>query len=465
MRENGVARFVFQNLGWIAGSVFLALVVWMAANMANNPVEQREMQNIVVDVQLPDGYVLTRPNTVQRATVIVRAPKDDWDLLLDEDIHLTADLSDIRRPDEYEIELKAEIADPIHGKVVAIRPNTMTFTIDQEAEKRVPVNVVVSNEPPLGYTYPDILCDPTEVVVNGSAERVNQVVQAEARLNLSDERNPILGQSYSLTPINKDGRTVTSISLEPATVSCSVDIQPRTDVIQMRVLPAIIGDPPSGYIFEGYIATPESVGVTGDRSAISDMAGLVYTEPIDLEGQTQTYTAEVQLELPDGVQLVPENQLISVTVTISPVRSSRQFQEVSVELTGLDPTVYRATVLPNAVTVLVVGPEALLPARDDVRVTVDLTGLASGNHLVTPQGVILDQPMPDGMVISVRPEQLSVTIEALDPTPQPTPTITPTSTTEGDRPMPNTTPDALTPTPGSVGWFEARRTPVLSVKH
>jgi len=37
-------------------------------------------------------------------------------------------------------------------------------------------------------------------------------------------------------------------------------------------------------------------------------------------------------------------------------------------------------VLPNAVTVLVVGPEAMLPERDEVRVIVDLAEMDAGNY-------------------------------------------------------------------------------------
>jgi len=87
--------------------------------------------------------------------------------------------------------------------------------------------------------------------------------------------------------------------------------------------------------------------VTGSRSAISAMGGLVRTVPIDISDETETFTSEVPLDLPDGVTLVPENQLIRVTVTISPVRSSRQFQEVPVEITGLDPTAHARSCCPT----------------------------------------------------------------------------------------------------------------------
>lgn len=456
MRENSLIQFLARNLGWMLVSLFLAIAIWAAANLENNPVEEREIKNLPVSVSLPEGFVLTRQPEPATVSAVVRTQQNEWNLLVPDDILISADLGGIREPGEYRIELQSDVVSQRHARVVAIRPSTLVFAVDQEAEKRVAVRVIVRREPPLGYSLPSDLstvCDQTEVTVRGSAERVNSVDHVEVRMDLSDQRNP-LTRSFDLIAVQGDGRTATQVEMLPASVSCTIDIQAREDVIQMRVLPEVVGDPPDGYLFEGYVAQPETVGVTGSRSAISAMGGLVRTVPIDISDEIETFTNEVQLDLPEGVTLVPENQLIRVTVTISPVRSSRQFQEVPVEITGLDPTAHRATVLPNAVTVLVVGPEAMLPMREDVRVLVDLADMAAGNYQLAPQGLIIDQETGNGMQITVRPEQVSVTIESLFPTPSPSPTptveppiptLTNTATPEATLPVGR----AVTPTAGS----------------
>lgn len=423
MRESSLIQFTLRNLGWMAASFFLAMVVWLAANMSNNPLEEREISNIPIELNLPDGYVITSQSKTRVDIVRVRAQKSEWNLLVPDDIEVTADLSDVKKAGEYRLELNAEVETPRHGKVVSMRPSTVTITVDREAEKRIPLRIT-HTDPPLGYSYSsEPSCDQTEVTVRGSEQKVNSIVAAEVRMDLSEQRNPVLNTTFSLTPVQENGTRVTDVELTPTTVLCSVDIQARSDVFQMRVLPEVINDPPDGYIFEGYIAEPETVGVTGDQDAISDMGGVVRTVPIDLTAQTQTFTAAVPLALPNGVSPVPENTNIRVTVTISAVPSSRQFQEVPVEVTGIDPTLYEATVLPNAVTVLVVGPEPLLPNRDDLRVVVDLQGMGEGNFQVTPQGMLVDQVLSNDMTISVRPEQLSVTIVPIDgsSTPEPSP--------------------------------------------
>jgi len=448
MRNVSIFQFTLRNLGWMAVSILLALMIWIAANMASNPVEQGEINSVQVRVELPDGFVLTRSLDTQTVTAVVRATRSELGLILPGDILVTADMRSLHDPGEYRIELEAEVASPLHGKVLALRPSTLTLSIDHESEQRMAIQVVVTNDPPLGYTYPpDIPCDQTEVVVRGSSDRVAAVQRVEARLNLSDDLNPTT-KTVNLTPVQENGLRAQSVDLVPSTVTCTVNIQAREDVFQMPVLPRVKGSPPPGYDFTGYSSVnPDSVGLTGDRTAIRSLPGLVRTTPIDLTNRTGTFTVEVPVDLPAGVTLVPENQMISVTVVIQPQVTTRPFEDVPVEVTGLDPTQYRATGLADTVTVFVSGPPDKLPERDNLRVIVDLTGLGPGNHQVKPQGMIIGMSDTSGVTLSISPDELSVTIEALNPTP----TLSPTASVEATSPpAPGQTPaPTATATPSS----------------
>ena len=423
MRLNSLPQALVRNLGWLVASIFLSLMIWAAANIQDNPLSQREVRGVAVVINLPEGYIQPDPVVVD---AWIRTDKSQWELLDPQDVLVTADLTHIDSPGTYKVELDAHLASPLHGKIITIQPGTLTVEAAREVEKLVPVRVIISSEPPLGYSYPADLsnvCSATEITIVGSENRITLVDHVEVRMNLSDERNPITNRSFSLIAVQANGSTVRNIMLSPDTVLCSVDIQLRSDVFQMPVLPRVEGSPPPGYDFEGYsVVEPDTVGLTGNRRAISDLGGLVRTQPIDLTGKTATFTVDVPVELPEGVSLVPENQLISVTVTISSQISTRQFEDVPVEVTGLDPTLFRATGLANTVTVFVSGPPDLLPELENVRVVVDLTGLAPGNHQVGPQGMIVGQGETSAVSISVEPDTLSVTIESLNPTPTPSPT-------------------------------------------
>jgi YbbR domain-containing protein len=428
MQRHSLIQSFVGNLGWMAISVLLALMIWVAANMASNPVEQNEVRGVPVRIELPEGFVLGRSPDTTTVTAVVRAERNQWDLITSGDILVTADLRHLKEPGEYRIELEAEVASPLHGRVVALRPSTLTLKIDHEVEKRVAIRVVVTRDPPLGYTYPsNLTCSATEAIVRGSAERVAEVTLVEARLDLADELNPVT-KVVNLIPVQSSGLRVRDVELDPASVSCEVAIQPREDVFQMPVQPKITGNPPPGYNVVRYAEiVPDTVALTGDLAAIRSLPGLVRTAPIDLTNRTETFTTEVPVDLPAGVSTVPENQIIKVTIVIEPQISTRQFEDVPVEVTGLDPTQFRATGLADTVTVFVSGPFNRLPNRENLRVVVNLSGLGVGNHQVAPQAMLVGLQDTSALSVTVSPDELSVTIEALNPTPTSAPPlVTPT---------------------------------------
>ena len=429
MRLNVLLRFIAGNLGWMVGSIAIALMIWVAANMANNPVEEREIENVAVQIKLPDGFVITQNPESATVTAVVRAARDQQDLILSEDVLVTADLTAKEDSDQYRVELDAEIASPLRGNVVALRPSSLTLTIDRQIEKRFPVQVVITQDPPLGYTYPaNLTCETDEVIVRGSQSQVDAVDRVEARLNLSDELNPV-SLNAGLIAVQANGFGSNDVELDPVIVTCPVEIQVHEGITPIEVLPDRgRTNPPPGYTFQGYRNIgPERVGVTGDAEAIEDMHSVVRTLPIDLTNQTETFTTEVPLALPEGVVSVPENQLIRVTVIINPVYGNREFEDIPVEVTGLDTTLYHAIGLAATVTVNISGPQVELAGLDfnDIRVLVDLSGLTPGNHQVKPTATVIGQDSDIFNVSSVLPEQLSVTIEALNLTPAPDATLAP----------------------------------------
>jgi YbbR domain-containing protein len=116
-------------------------------------------------------------------------------------------------------------------------------------------------------------------------------------------------------------------------------------------------------------------------------------------------------------------QTVLVQASISPIESSLTLSNEIVQVVGL-PTGLTAQVLPATVDVIVSGPLPLLDTltRQDIRVTVDLTGLTAGTHQLVPKVEIL---IADVQVESILPGTIEVTL-VLTGTPGVTITVTPT---------------------------------------
>ncbi len=431
-------RFVLDNLGWLLASLALAVLVWYAAVSAQNPVEQRRFPTrIPIQILKDDGMLVvnTPPEVTQ---VTIRAPQTVWDVLEPEDISVMADLRKMGAG-TYTIQLNGNVSSARQGLVTDIQPSQITVELARSADKLVSIDVIRTTEPPPGLTSVPHLSD-KETHIIGPEDKVKQVVGAQARISLQDQRTNFT-QTVTLVPVDANNKEVTGVTLAPAEVTLSMEIQPRPDVTELSVVARLTGDLPPGYLRRNYNWDPKSVAVRGDRTTIDSMNGVVSTDPIDLTGQTKTFTQRVKLSLPPGVTLVDPVD-ITVTVEIDPVLGSREFDNIPVQPQGLDPADYSITVQPDHVNVIVNGPQPVLDtmAPSDITVIAPLGGLTAGKYPVTLQATVSKEGINSNDVV-IPNARAEVTIVARNPTTTPTaaPTATPT--------MPPTLSLTASPTP------------------
>ena len=191
----------------------------------------------------------------------------------------------------------------------------------------------------------------------------------------------------------------------------------------LAVKVVVRGQVASGYRLTDISVFPPVVTVfSADPNVVATLPGVVETQPLDLQNANEDITTRLDLNLPEGVSVVGE-QTVLIQAGISPIESSITLSNEVVQVTGL-PEGLTAQVLPATVDVILSGPLPLLDTltRQDIRVTVDLTGLTAGTHQLTPRVEIL---IADVVVESILPGTVEVTL-APSGTPYPLPTPTPT---------------------------------------
>ncbi len=435
MKERPTAlRFILDNLGWLLGSLTLAVVIWYVASSAQNPVQQRRMADrLPIKIVMDDGLlVVNSPATT--AQVTVRAPQSVWDVLEADDISVVADLSK-RQPGSYTIPLTATLSNARHGTVTDIQPSQITVELARRSEQLVNVTVIQVAEPSPGFTASTTVSDPTAKIV-GPEAAVKQVAAVQASVNVQDQRVSF-SRVVKLSAVDANNKEIAGLQITPAEVTVTVDVQPRPDVTELSVVPKLIGEVPTGYFRRNYSWDPKTVVVRGDRVIVDAMNGIISTDPIDLTGKNATFTQKVKLTLPIGVTL-PDPVEITVTVEIAPVIGSRQFDSIPVQTQGLDPADFTITVQPERVSVIVSGPQPLLDALDasEISVIAPLGGLSAGKTSVTLQASV-NAPGINSQDIVIPNAKVDVTIVALHPTATPTPGPT-RSITVTDTPVPTT---------------------------
>jgi YbbR domain-containing protein len=425
-----VIPFIRDNLGWIAISLVLAIMIWVVATLDENPIEQREFVSSI-DINFlennDDEVILNRTSITTEAKVTLRAPVKSWLELVPEDIEVHADLQGLP-VGVHTVKLEASIRDNgPSGRVISVSPATIRVEIVPFQERRFSVDVIVSTRfNSAEYNVDKSTCEGQEVVVSGPAELVDRVAKAELRIVVINPENPN-PSTRPVTLINTADSEFTSTQLDnikivPERLTCEVDVQQIENVL--RVEPNVVGAPPPGYLIGEITHTPEVVLVSGDSSLIEALNGVVQTAEVDTSNQIGQFSREVNVVLPAGVTT---SQRITVTVDIIPVQTTLQIPEVPVQITNLDPS-FTASVLPETVNVTLAGPEPLIQnvTIEDLSVTVDVSGLSEGTHTgLTAQVNLLQATLQEDVIGTAQPNNVTVVITltssetpALSPTPR-----------------------------------------------
>ncbi len=411
MQRQSNRHLILDNIVWFIGSMVLAFFVWMIATLQSDPIQQQRFGERVPIRMNPDaGLLVTLPTTANRqASVVIRAPNSVMELLTGDEIVVTADLSGLSAG-EHTVELKASLARQ-QTSVVDFSPHQMHVTLEEAAQRQVPLRAVVINEPPAGYSRsdPTFNVNLNQVLVSGAASKVNSVVAAQVDLDLLQRRNPI-EIDLKLTPVDADGNVVTDVTLDPQTVRVNVNIRRRDDVREISVRPNVQGMPPDGYVLNALSYEPQSVLISGTPSELAGLADTLSTQPIDLSNHTSSFEVSVPIVLPNPNLVVISGQNITVSVEITPITTSRQFENIPIKVLGLGSTL-SSIIVPNTVSVLVNGPQESVNelVENDVNVILDLNGLAPGNYTLPLTISVGQGEIPSGG-ISVLPGEVDVQI-------------------------------------------------------
>lgn len=420
-------RRLIEQLGTLALSVVLALVVWLIAITQQDPLIQGEFgERIPVVVRgLPDGLMPVQDLSKESVRVVLRAPKSSWDNLTVDDFTAFINLAGL---DEgvHDVDVTVEVVDPRADILSAARPE-LRVQLDRVAEKDVPVRVDVMDTTAFGYDWQPPLVTPMTVTVRGPQTQVDQVSAATAEVFLRNAKNQV-ERTETLVAQNAQEQPVQRVELSPAEVRVIVPVEEWPGRKEVAVRVNLDGQPAPGYRLSTVRVNPSTVVLLGNAEVLAGVPGFVETEPVALADATSEIQRRLRLRVPEDVTVL-EGDTVDVTATITPIEGGATIRQAPV-IQGLDAGL-EANVAIDTLDVILSGPLPLLESlgADDVFVILDLTGLLPGNHTVTPRVVAPTEIRTQGVI----PERVEVVItvksapgEEPDLRPPVTPQATPT---------------------------------------
>jgi len=412
---------VKQDFWLKALAVVAAVLLWAMVVQDYNKVTSVSFDVPLEVISHPEWEVYEgRLDLETEVEVRVTGPNLLVSSLTADDLHAWVDYSTVQQPGRAQ-EVRVQVSGPerYRGQLeYRATPPTVTVTLVENRTITVPVmvtpdsGIVAVGDREFRYTARPVR---ETISVSGRSDYLGLVRTAVVSLQSSDLEPPL-----------EDGKlTQSSMRLQKPVRLVDAVMQPveklaehYADVVitweelppgkRVTVQPQTTGELPAGFELGGLSVSPETVTI---RSASLDgtlpAVSTVLTEPVDLTGQTQSFTTVARLIAPEGTSVAQTS--VEVTVTIRELTAEKVFGAVPIMVQNA-PEGFEVALSHPTVQVRLTGRYTLIHPLDAsaVGAFVDVSGLGPGTHRLP---VKVTYP-PEIVESAIDPAVVEVTISA-----------------------------------------------------
>ena len=412
---------------WLASNIrtfLLALVlgasVWLSAVTGADPDEVRPFPNpVTLEVIGQDPSLILTSEIPPTIEVTLRAPRSVWEQLIAQEnsVQGILDITGLSAGEHTQVIQIRIGARP--AKTVLITPETITFTLEPLSTQSLPVDIIVSGQPAVGYQAGEATVEPTQIAISGPESLVRQATRARVMVNLDDVRESI-DEVFDVQVLDDRNTILSGVSINPQTANVLIPISPQSGYRDLAVKVVVSGQVAAGYRLENISVFPPVITVFAeDAELVNALPGVVETQGLDLQDARENISTRLALTLPETVTIVG-TKTVQVQVAISPIQTSITLLDQPINIIGL-PDGFDFQISPETVDVIISGPLPVLDALtpQDISVSIDVTGLDLGTHQLEPKVEVFVENVLEG---SILPGTVEVVLSILGtPTPISTP--------------------------------------------
>jgi len=406
-----------KNTGIFLLAFVLAVSVWVSAVLAADPDETHPFPTPVpIEIIGQDpGLVITNTYTKQ-IEVVLQAPQSVWTQLTSggNTVRAVVDISNLSIG-THQVPIQVQVAtQPV--RIMSKSLEALELVIEKLLTETRPVEIDINGTPAIGYEAQKTVLSSDDVVISGPESNVQRVKKIGAAVDISGTRQDVKSE-VQLQALDENNQPVVGLSLSPAKIKVTVPLIQKGGYRDLAVKVVVSGRVASGYRLTSILINPPIVTVfSSDIDLINSLPGYVETSQLDLTGVSADVETHLTLDLPDGVSLLGDQNVL-VQIGISAIEGSQTLTGLPVTVNGLDAGLI-ATVSPLEVDLYLSGP---LPVLDtllitDVIISVDASGLVAGTYQLTP---IVTITLTGIRVETIQPGTVEVVISKRVATPRP----------------------------------------------
>jgi YbbR domain-containing protein len=412
-------RWLASNIRTLLLALVLAIAVWISAVTSADPDEVQTLSTVPLSVIGQDPSLINLEDLPSTVEVTLRAPRSVWEQFTAQEnsVQATLDLSGLGSG-EYTLGVQITIPSNLRPYQIAlVNPTSITVHLEPLATRTLPVELLLTGEPALGYQTGKQTVDPQTVTISGPDSIVKQAIRAKILLSLAGARGSI-DQSIRVQVVDENNSQLPGILVSPDLIHVSIPVSQQGGFRDVAVKVVVQGQQAAGYRIENVSVFPPVVTLFAtDPELVNQLPGVVETQPLDVQDAKADISTRLSLNIPDTISIIG-SKTVQVQVGISPIQTSLTLLNQKINIVGL-PEGFAARVSPQTVDVIISGPSPVLDVLtpQDVVINVDVSGLELGIHQLAPKWNVFVSSV---LVESILPGTVEVIIFVPD-TPTPTP--------------------------------------------
>ena len=282
-----------------------------------------------------------------------------------------------------------------------IEPKEIDVTIESRATEQFGVDIDLVNEDklPVGYELGEPEIAPETVTLVSSREQIEQVAMVKAFVDVRDLKESIRNKEVPIVVYDAQGNDM-NVRVEPETVTISIPVERPSKTVDLNL--ETKGDLPDDIEIKN-MEIPSEIEIFGKKELLSEI-DQISTEELDMSKIENSGKQKVALDFPDGI--TSNDDKIDVDIELE---QTKQFKEVPIEVIGKDESDVRF-VKPKdpEIEVTIKGSDEILKKvnEEDVKATIDLSGLEEGEHKVDVQ-----LEGPEDVTLKAEPKEVTVEVK------------------------------------------------------
>lgn len=383
----GVWNFFRKDTWMKLASLAFAVFIWSYVIADENPTRQMSLKNIPVTytgiAELTEqGLTVETEGLIHTVDLSILAGQDSHKSINANSVKAYLDFSHINEPGTYTLDVQVGIA--VSGASLrAASPASVEITVEELAERRVPVSCKLTGSPAEGCYVDTPQLEEEYIVISGAKSKVEQVARAVAEISV-DGLSESAESSYVVRLLDLDGNTVTLNSLNGQIPSVIVQLDilhTKSIELDEAWIKQSIRDVKEGYEVVNVTMTPSTVELVGEESVLSGIESLSI-KAVSAENADQSKLLTAELQPIAGVKFL-SGSTISIYAQISEKTMEKRFENVAIQAVNADAGRKISFSVRHTDITVTGGISAMTNlTRKDLQVYIDLAGLSSGTYLL-----------------------------------------------------------------------------------